>query len=105
MTTPTITTFSWVPEFARGFVRDLGHNTDDLAIVRSIIGLADSFGLRTVAEGVETAAQAEKLVGLGVHYLQGYLFSDILLPDAAREWLRDRNPAIHFKTAAGAIGS
>ena len=28
----------------RGFVQDLGHNADDLAIVRSIIGLADSFG-------------------------------------------------------------
>jgi len=87
----------------KSFVESI--HTDSAPIVSAIVTTAQTFGLEVVAEGVETAAQAEKLVGLGVHYLQGYLFSDILLPDAAREWLRDRNPAIHFKTAAGAISS
>jgi diguanylate cyclase (GGDEF)-like protein len=59
----------------RGFVQDLGHSTDDLAIVRSIIGLADSFGLRTVAEGVETELAASTLVELGCVRAQGFLFA------------------------------
>jgi diguanylate cyclase (GGDEF)-like protein len=80
-------------------------DTDSAPIVNAIVTTAQTFGLEVVAEGVETAAQAETLVGLGVHYLQGYLFSDILLPDAAREWLRHRNSAGRFEMAAGAIGS
>jgi len=59
----------------RGFVRDLGHNTDDLAIVRSIISLADSFGLRTVAEGVETEVAAATLIALGCTRAQGFLYA------------------------------
>jgi EAL domain-containing protein (putative c-di-GMP-specific phosphodiesterase class I) len=59
----------------RGFVRDLGQNTDDLAIVRSIIGLADSFGLRTVAEGVETDMAAVTLIALGCTRAQGFLYA------------------------------
>jgi EAL domain-containing protein (putative c-di-GMP-specific phosphodiesterase class I) len=59
----------------RGFVRDLGHNTDDLAIVRSIISLADSFGLRTVAEGVETDVAAATLIALGCVHAQGFLYA------------------------------
>jgi len=59
----------------RGFVQDLGHNADDLAIVRSIIGLADSFGLRTVAEGVETELAATTLIALGCVRAQGFLYA------------------------------
>ena len=59
----------------RGFVRDLGVSTHDLAIVRSIIGLADSFGLHIVAEGVETEIAAATLVELGGTRAQGFLFA------------------------------
>ena len=38
-----------------GFVRNLGTNPEDLAIVRAIIGLAEAFGLQLVAEGVGSA--------------------------------------------------
>jgi EAL domain-containing protein (putative c-di-GMP-specific phosphodiesterase class I) len=58
----------------RGFVTDLGHNTDDLAIVKSIISLAASFGLRTVAEGVETELAATTLIALGCVDAQGFLY-------------------------------
>jgi len=86
----------------KSFVESI--HTDSAPIVNAIVTTAQTFGLEVVAEGVETVAQAEMLVGLGVHYLQGYLFSDILLPDATREWLRDRRPSSKFKMAAGAIG-
>jgi diguanylate cyclase (GGDEF)-like protein len=86
----------------KSFVESI--HIDSAPIVNAIVTTAQTFGLKVVAEGVETVAQAEMLVGLGVHYLQGYLFSDILLPDATREWLRDRRPSSKFKMAAGAIG-
>lgn len=59
----------------RGFVHDLGTSADDLAIVRSIIGLAGSFGLDIVAEGVETELAAATLVALGCIRAQGFLYS------------------------------
>jgi diguanylate cyclase (GGDEF)-like protein len=59
----------------RCFVRDLGTNDSDLAIVRAIIGLADAFGLQVVAEGVETSAAALRLLRNGCHCVQGFLLS------------------------------
>jgi EAL domain-containing protein (putative c-di-GMP-specific phosphodiesterase class I) len=60
----------------RCFITNLGHNPDDLAIVRSIIGLADSFGLRVVAEGVESEIAAATLIALGCVHAQGFLFGE-----------------------------
>jgi diguanylate cyclase len=57
------------------FVRDLGTNAGDLAIVRAIIGLAEAFGLQLVAEGVETPAAALTLMQHGCHRAQGFLLS------------------------------
>jgi diguanylate cyclase (GGDEF)-like protein len=83
----------------KSFVESI--DVDSGPIVNTIVTTAQTFGLEVVAEGVETPAQAEKLVGLGVHYLQGYLFSDILSPDAARQWLRHQpRPAAPSKMAA-----
>jgi diguanylate cyclase (GGDEF)-like protein len=59
----------------RGFVRDLGENAGDDAIVRSIIALAESFGLELIAEGVETEAARTVLLEMGCRTAQGYLFS------------------------------
>ena len=57
------------------FVRNLGTNPGDLAIVRAIIGLANAFGLELVAEGVETAVAATTLMQYGCHRAQGFLLS------------------------------
>ncbi|MFC3960494.1 putative bifunctional diguanylate cyclase/phosphodiesterase [Nocardia jiangsuensis] len=59
----------------RGFVQRLGASADDLAIVKSIIGLAGSFGLGVVGEGVETPVAARTLVGLGCYRAQGFLIA------------------------------
>ncbi len=58
----------------RTFVKELGYNPDDLAIVRSITGLANAFGLEIVAEGVETEVAAATLIALGCLRAQGFLY-------------------------------
>ncbi|MFD4351518.1 EAL domain-containing protein [Nocardia sp. NPDC058518] len=59
----------------RGFVQRLGDSNDDLVIVKAIMGLAGSFGLGVVGKGVETAAAARTLVGLGCYRAQGFLIA------------------------------
>jgi diguanylate cyclase len=59
----------------RRFVRELGTNANDLAIVRAIIGLAKAFDLQLVAEGVETPTAARTLIHHGCHWAQGFLLS------------------------------
>jgi len=73
-----------------GFVRDLGTNAGDLAIVRSILGLAEAFGLQLVAEGVETPAAALTLIQHGCHRAQGFLFSRPVAGDAMESLLSRR---------------
>jgi diguanylate cyclase len=65
----------------KSFVRDLGTDSGDLAIVQSIMALAQAFGLDVVAEGIETPVAARILLDLGCHRAQGFLLSKPL--DAA----------------------
>ncbi len=71
------------------FVRELLVDADDAKIVRAIINLGHSLGMRVVAEGVETVAQADRLREMRCDLLQGYLFSRPLsAADAFRYLLR-----------------
>ncbi|WP_022682117.1 putative bifunctional diguanylate cyclase/phosphodiesterase [Sphingobium bisphenolivorans] len=58
----------------RRFVRDLETDPEDAAIVRTVLNLAYSLGIRTVAEGVENVRQLEYLRAGGCHYGQGFHF-------------------------------
>jgi EAL domain-containing protein (putative c-di-GMP-specific phosphodiesterase class I) len=58
----------------RAFVVGIGTHADDEAIIRSIMSLARSLRLGTVAEGVETPQQAAFLNALGCDEIQGFLF-------------------------------
>jgi diguanylate cyclase (GGDEF)-like protein len=59
----------------RSFIEPLATDPQAVAIVRSIVALAKTLGLYTVAEGVETAEQLGILEELGVPYAQGFFFS------------------------------
>jgi diguanylate cyclase (GGDEF)-like protein/PAS domain S-box-containing protein len=63
------------------FVRDLDAGSGDQAIVSAIIAMARNLGLRTLAEGVETARQAELLMELGCTRMQGYYYSRPVPPE------------------------
>jgi EAL domain-containing protein (putative c-di-GMP-specific phosphodiesterase class I) len=87
----------------RGFVRDLGTNANDLAIVRAIIGLAEGFDLQVVAEGVETPAAALTLMQHGCHRAQGYLLSRPIPGDAMESLLSARRLPMPFLTDSEAL--
>lgn len=58
----------------RSFVKDIGTPDGD-ALIRAILGMSQAMGLETVAEGVETIAQAQFLRDNGCHILQGFLLA------------------------------
>ena len=59
----------------QSFVRDLATKVDSVAIIRAIAGLGLTLGMRTTAEGVETAAQLDEVRAAGCTEIQGYFFS------------------------------
>ncbi len=58
----------------QSFVRDIGIGYSSDAIVQAIVGIARSFNLRVLAEGVENETQRDILLGLGCEEMQGNLF-------------------------------
>jgi PAS domain S-box-containing protein len=54
------------------FIRDLVNSKPDQRIVRSIVGVAKYFGVKTIAEGVESKETLDLLTSYGVDYAQGY---------------------------------
>ena len=74
----------------QSFVRDLKHSESDRAIVKAIIEMAHSLGLRTIAEGVETTEQLDILRQYGCDEIQGYVYSEPLSADAFFKFLESR---------------
>ena len=72
----------------QSFVRDVAVSADAQAIVSAIIAMAGKFGMKTVAEGVETPEQAEALRRLHCDEYQGFLFGMALpLPEFEAAYL------------------
>jgi EAL domain-containing protein (putative c-di-GMP-specific phosphodiesterase class I) len=76
----------------RSFVTALADD-DRVSLARAIIGIAESLGQMTIAEGVETAEQAERLRQLGCRAAQGYHLGEPLDARSTEEMLRVREPS------------
>ena len=59
----------------QSFVRDIESNSNDAAIVDTIISMANHLDLKVIAEGVETESELAVLVAKGCKLYQGYHFS------------------------------
>jgi len=70
----------------QAFVADLATSEHARSIVRAVVEMARTLGLRVVAEGVETTAQRDALVALGCDELQGYLFARPMSATALALW-------------------
>ena len=70
----------------RAFVMNLPGDPASVAIVESVLAMSKGMNLTVVAEGVETAEQAEFLASRGCHELQGYLFSKPLAKEELFDW-------------------
>ncbi len=75
----------------RSFVKGIGRDVEDSAIVRAVITVAKSLGLSVTAEGIETADQLDQLRTLGCDHGQGYFF--------AKPMTSDRVPALLVATS------
>lgn len=74
----------------RSFIKDVPADADDVAITHAVIAMGHSLRLLTVAEGVETKAQAEFLATNGCDLMQGYLISRPLPMDEMDRFLAQR---------------
>lgn len=85
------------------FVRHLVNNSSDASIVRAVVNLARSLGVKIVAEGVETEMQRQFLQEEGCETGQGYLFS---LPLIAEDfgWLIQHNMVLPISTEESQTG-
>jgi diguanylate cyclase (GGDEF)-like protein/PAS domain S-box-containing protein len=79
----------------QSFVRDMLDDPDDLAILKGVLGLAEAFSRRVIAEGVETPAHGEMLLQLGCELAQGYAIARPMpaqdLPRWAMTWAKPPN--------------
>jgi EAL domain-containing protein (putative c-di-GMP-specific phosphodiesterase class I) len=74
----------------QSFTRDVGHKEGDGAIIKAVLAMAQSLELAVVAEGVETQAQIDFLLGLGCTTVQGYMLGRPLPAAATADLLRER---------------
>lgn len=72
----------------RSFVSHMQDSRENEEIIRSIVTLAQSLGLETVAEGIELNKQLKMLQGLNCDYAQGLLLSKGVEETVARKMLR-----------------
>ena len=70
----------------KSFVRDMLEDTDDLAIVKGVVGLAKAFQRDVIAEGVETIAHGIALLELGCELAQGYGIARPMPADDIPKW-------------------
>ncbi|MEP7453683.1 EAL domain-containing protein [Phyllobacterium sp. SB3] len=79
----------------RSFIRDVTSREDAYAIVKLVTGVGRSLGMTTIAEGIETEEQFERIRQVGCEQVQGYLIG-MPLPASELEHNRQGNNPIDF---------
>ena len=77
----------------RSFIQGITTSAREFAFVTSIVQLSKLLGVRTVAEGVESASQARKLREIGCDMAQGYFFARPLNVGDVRMFITERDGA------------
>lgn len=73
----------------RSFIFDLENNEQNRSIVKAVIAMAQSIGIKTIAEGVETEQQKQILEALGCDILQGFYLGKPCPADVfSKTWLQ-----------------
>ncbi|WP_345992050.1 EAL domain-containing protein [Sulfurimonas sp. HSL-1716] len=72
----------------QSFIHDIWTDPDDKAIVSAIINMSNRLGIRTIAEGVETAEQLQYLREQGCDEVQGYYYSEPLSPEEFEKFMK-----------------
>jgi diguanylate cyclase (GGDEF)-like protein/PAS domain S-box-containing protein len=85
----------------RSFVHDMLDDPDDLAILEGVIGLARTFKLEVIAEGMETVAHGTRLLQLGCELAQGYGIARPMPAEEFSGWMASWKP----DAAWAAVGS
>jgi diguanylate cyclase (GGDEF)-like protein/PAS domain S-box-containing protein len=88
----------------RSFVSSLGGRHDESALIRSVVQLAASMKLKTVAEGIERPEQLERVTELGCDYGQGFLLAKPMDPIRATRLVSDTLEIGRSLTALEASG-
>ena len=90
----------------QSFVRDIGVDRDNAAIVRTIIQMGRSLKLDVVAEGVENSEQLDFLRDNGCDIVQGHLFGDPMSADEFRDQLvADGEGSGRYQALFASVGS
>ena len=76
----------------QSFVMGMLHNSEDLAIVSGVIGLATSFGRKVVAEGVESLDHILMLMEMGCFVMQGYSLARPMTAERMTLWVKAFKP-------------
>jgi len=74
----------------RSFIEELSENESDQSMIEMIMNLSQVFGMKVVAEGVETAEQEAILLNGNCDLLQGYLFSRPLGREAFEKFYKEQ---------------
>ncbi|WP_196800589.1 EAL domain-containing protein [Thioalkalivibrio sp. ALJ16] len=82
----------------QSFVRDILEDPEDLAILDGILSLAEAFGRRLIAEGVETVELGDMLLLIGCELAQGYGIARPMPAPHVPDWVATWRPARHWAT-------
>jgi EAL domain-containing protein (putative c-di-GMP-specific phosphodiesterase class I) len=87
----------------RSFVKEMESTERRATIVSAVVNLAKQLSLETVAEGVETSAQVERLRRIGCDFVQGYFFSPAVDAKTAEAFVARERDVLDGTTRPGAV--